>query len=76
MPTIALVAVGALDEDGRVAEAFGENLAANIVKADTLADVTPRLLYHGIPINIREETKAEALRIAWIRKAIHRDGGL
>ena len=76
MPTIALVAIRALDEDGRIAEAFSEDLAANVVKSNTLADVSPGLFHHRIPIDVGEETEAEALRVARVRKTVHRNGGL
>lgn len=76
MPAVTLVAVGALDEDGRIAEALGKNLAANVIKSNALADVAPGLLHHGIPIHVGKETETEALRVARVREAVDRNGRL
>jgi len=52
MPAIALVAVRALDKDGGVAQTLGKHLSANIVKADTFADVATGLLHYWIPVHV------------------------
>ena len=38
------------------------NLAADVVEADALADVPPRLLHHRVPVHVRQEAEAEPVR--------------
>jgi len=76
MPAVSLVAIRALYKDGRVAQAFGEHLAANIVQPHALANVTARLLDDLVAIHIGQQAEAEALRIGRIGEAVHRDRGL
>ena len=38
------------------------NLAADVVEADALADVPPRLLHHRVPVHVRQEAQAEPAR--------------
>lgn len=76
VPAVALVAVGRLDEDGRVAEALGEHLAADVVEPDALADVAARLLDDRVAVHVREQAEAEALRVARVREPVHGDGRL
>ncbi len=73
MPSVSLVAVGRLDEYRGVAEALSEHFAANVVEADALADVATRLLHDRIAVHVGQQAQAEALRIARIGEAIHRD---
>ena len=50
MPAVALIAVGRLDEDGRLGETFGEDLATDVVQTDAASNVPPRHLYCARPI--------------------------
>ena len=43
MPSISVVAVGRLNEDGRVGLTLGEHLAPDVVEANALADMTSRV---------------------------------
>ena len=76
MPAVALVTIRRLDEDGRVAEALGKHLAANVVQSDAFADVPARLLDDRVAVHVREQAEAEALRVARVREAVHGDGRL
>ena len=49
MPAVTLVAVGRLNEDSRLGEAFGENLSSDAVETDAASDVPPRHLYRTRP---------------------------
>ena len=62
MPSKSLVAIRRLHEDGRLGEALGEDLPADVVEADALADVPPRLLHHRVPVHVRQEAEAEPLK--------------
>lgn len=76
MPAITLVAVRALDKDGRIAQTLGKHLSANIIEADTFADVATGLLHYRIPVHVRKESEAEANRVTRIRESINCDGRL
>lgn len=52
MPAVALIAVGRLDEDGRLGKTFGENLAADVVETDAASNVPPRHLYRARPVDV------------------------
>lgn len=52
MPPVSLVAVGRLNEDGRLGQAFGENLAPDVVETDPASNVPPRHLYRARSIDI------------------------
>lgn len=52
MPTITLIAIRTLHENAGVTQTFGENFTANVVQADTFANVTARLLDHLITVYI------------------------
>lgn len=60
MPSKSLVAIGRLNEDGRLGQALGEHLAADVVEPDALADVFPRLLDHRVPVHVREEAETKS----------------
>lgn len=74
MPTITLVTIGGLNENGRVAQALGKHFAADVVEPDSFADVTSRLFDDGIAVDIRQQTEAKALRVARICEAVNGDG--
>ena len=59
MPSEPLVAVGRLHEDGRLGETLCEDLSADVVEADALADVPPRLLHHSVPVHVRQQAQAK-----------------
>ena len=46
------------------------NLAADVVEADALADVPPRLLHHRVPVHVRQEAEAEPAREGggWVKR--------
>lgn len=54
MPAIALVAIWGLNENGRIAQAFGKDFAADVIEPDSLADVTSRLFNDWIAVNVRQ----------------------
>ena len=60
MPSKSLVAIGRLHEDGRLGEALCEDLSPDVVEADALADVAPRLLHHRVPVHVRQQPEAES----------------
>ena len=60
MPSKSLVAFRRLNEDGRLGQALGEHLAADVVEPDALADVFPRLLDHRVPVHVREEAETKS----------------
>ena len=59
MPSKSLVAIRRLHEDGRLGKTFGEDLSPDVVEADALADVAPRLLQHSVPVHVRQQSEAE-----------------
>ena len=73
MPSVALITVGRLHENGRIAEAFGKHFAADVVEPHTFADVTSRLLHHRVAIHVGQQAQAEALRIAGIGEPVDGD---
>jgi hypothetical protein len=52
MPSKSLVAIWRLYKDGRLGEALGKDLAADIIQADTLSDVLPGLLDDRVPVDV------------------------
>lgn len=73
MPTIALIAVRALNENARIAQTLGKHFAADVVQTDALANVTARLLDHLVAIDIGQQPQTEALRIGRIGETVHGD---
>ena len=59
MPAVTLVAVGRLNEDGRLGEAFGENLSSDVVETDAASDVPPRHLYRTRPMRKGESDESK-----------------
>ena len=59
MPTVALVAIRRLDENGRIAQTFGKHFAADIIQPDSFADVTARLLDHWIAVDVGQQAQTE-----------------
>ena len=70
MPSKSLVAIRRLHEDGRLGEALREDLPADVVEADALTDVPPRLLHHRVPVHVRQEAQAEPARgeRGWVKR--------
>jgi hypothetical protein len=62
MPSKSLVAIRRLHEDGGLGEALGEDLAADVVEPDALADVLPGLLDHRVPVHVRQEAETKSGR--------------
>ena len=60
MPSKSLVAIRRLHEDGRLGKTFGEDLSPDVVEADAVADVAPRLLHHRVPVHVRQQPQAES----------------
>ena len=60
MPSVPLVAVWRLHEDGRFREAFGKHLAPDVVEPNPLPDVTAGLLDHAVPVHVGQKAKAES----------------
>lgn len=52
MPSVTLVTIGGLNKNGRVAEAFGKNLSADVVEADAFANMTSRLFHDRITVDV------------------------
>lgn len=52
MEAVVVVTVPGLDKDGRVRETFGVDLTSNIVKMNSLANVSPGVLNGRISVNI------------------------
>ena len=60
VPTVALVAVRGLHEDGGLGEALRKDLAADVVEPDPLADVPPGLLDDGVAVHVGEQAQAKS----------------
>lgn len=54
VPGVSVIAVGRLDEDGRLAEALGKHLAPGVVQLHAAADVLPGLLHHVVPVDVAQ----------------------
>jgi len=63
VPAVTLVAVGRLNEDGRLGEAFGEHLSSDVVETDAASDVPPRHLYRTRPVDVRKKAETESLGV-------------
>ena len=73
VPAVLLVAVGRLDKDGRVREAFREHLPADVVQSHALPYVLPRLLHHIVSVDVGEDAEAEPFAAAGIGEAVDGD---
>jgi len=73
VPAVLLVAVGRLDKDGRVREAFREHLTADVVQPHTLPDVLPRLLHNIVSVDVGEDAKAESFAAAGVGETVDSD---
>ena len=73
VPAVLLIAIGRLDEDGRVREAFGEHLPADVVQPDALPDVLPRLLNDIVPVDVGEDAEAEPFAAAGVGEPVDSD---
>ncbi len=62
MPSKSLVAIRRLNEDGRLGQALGEHLAADVVEPDALADVLPGLLDDGVPVHVGQQAETKSGR--------------
>ena len=60
MPSVPLVAVGALYKNARIAETLREHLPADVVQADSLADVPAGLLDHLVAVHVGQQPEAES----------------
>ena len=76
MPAVPLVTVGGLDKYRGFWLALSEHLAPDVVEADTLADVAPRLLHHRVAVDVGEQAQAEPVALAGVREPVDRDAGL
>ena len=54
VPGVPDIAVGRLDEDGRLAEALGKHLAPGVIQLHAAPDVLPGLLHHVVPVNVAQ----------------------
>lgn len=63
MKAVAMIAIAALYENGRIGEAFDKYLAANIAEMHTFADVLACILDGTVTIDIAELAKAKAIGI-------------
>ena len=70
MPSITLVAVGRLDKDGRITEAFSKYFTADVIKSNALADMTPCLFNHRIAVDVGQKTQTETFRVARVCEAV------
>ena len=73
VPAVLLIAVGRLDKDGRVREAFREHFSTDVVQPHTLADVLPRLLHNSVPVDVGEDAKAEPFATAGVGETVDSD---
>lgn len=73
MPTVAWITVRTLHKDAGVAETFGKHLAADVVQADTFADVPSRLFHYLVSVHVRQEAEAEAFGVWGIGETIDGD---
>lgn len=64
MPAIALIAVGALDEYGRVGQTLGKHLSTDVIQTDTFADVSSRLFHGCIAVHVGEQSQTKSLAVA------------
>lgn len=60
VPAIALVAVGRLDKNSTVTEAFRKDLPSDVVEPHTSPNVPPCELHSCVPVDIRQQAQAEA----------------
>lgn len=60
MPSISLIAIRTLHEDGRIGKTLSEDFTSDVIKTNSFADVATRLLNHGIAIHVREQPKAKS----------------
>ena len=68
MPSVAAITVGRLNEDGCFRETLGIDLAPDVVKPDSLADVPTGLLHHTIAVHVGEKPQTEPLKNRHILK--------
>jgi len=61
MPSKSLVAIWRLNKDGWLWEALGEDLSADVIQADALADVLPGLFDDRVPIDVGQEAETESI---------------
>lgn len=74
MEAVMVVAVARLNEDGRIRQAFSVNLAADVVQMDTLADVSPRVLYRRVAVHVGQLTETKPVGVvARVCKTVHDD---
>lgn len=76
MPTVTLIAIWALHEYARIGQALCEHLSTDVIKSGPFADMSSRLLDHGVPIHVRQQAQAETLGVTWIGESVHRDARL
>ena len=71
VPPVPHVGVGALYEDAAgLARALGKDLPADVEETYPPPDVSPGLLDDGVPVDVGEETQAEAFGRARVRVAV------
>ena len=73
VPAVLLIAVGRLDKDGRVREAFREHFSTDVEEPHTLADVLPRLLHNSVSVDVGEDAKAEPFATAGVGETVDSD---
>lgn len=62
VPTVTLVTVWALHEDARIAQTLGKHLTTDVVQPYALSDMATRLLDYVVPVDVRQQPKAEPER--------------
>lgn len=76
MEAMPMVAVAALHKDAAVAQTFSIHLTTHIVQMNTLSNMSPRVLDGRIAVDIREQTKTEAVMVVGgVGESIHNDAG-
>jgi hypothetical protein len=59
MPSVSLVAIGRLHEDGRFGKTFCKDFSSNVVEPNPLADVAAGLLYDRVPVHVGQEAETK-----------------
>lgn len=76
VPAVTLVAVWALNKHRAVTQTFSEDLTSDVIQPYPTTDMSARHLHLLRPVDIGEQTEAEALRVGGVGEPVDGEGGL